>query len=458
MHADTSLPLASPLSRWERGGLVLLLVVVVFFGGIVELRSAFLKRPMTDLQVFLRAAWAVRTGNDIYTITDVNDWHYHYPPLFAILMVPLADAPAGIERTWMVPFAVTAGLWYLVSVTCLAWGVHTLARALEATALAPVFGDTPPRSRRWWALRILPVLACLSQIGGTLARGQVTLLLLALLCGMIAAAIRGHSFKAGLWLAGAICLKVIPVYLLVYPLWRRDGRWLFGCFVGLVIGLVMIPFAVFGPKQTLVYFEEWNQALLQPSLGTGTDQSRAKELLEATATDNQALLMIVHNALYLERATRPPRPDSAVRWVHAILAVLLTGLTLLAAGWKRSTDGPATVTVLGCLIVGMNLFSPVCHLHYFALSLPLIMGLIATDWTRTGSASLSHGTIACLVFHGVAITLPSIPGMYWPRELGLAMLGGLTLWLVGSYVMWKRPNSLGWCSIGLQPPKNTCPA
>ena len=50
---------------------------------------------MTDLQVYLRAAWAVRSGADLYTIIDDNQWHYHYPALFAILMTPLADPPAG---------------------------------------------------------------------------------------------------------------------------------------------------------------------------------------------------------------------------------------------------------------------------------------------------------------------------------------------------------------------------
>lgn len=434
MHPTSSLPSSvgsQPLSKWERLGLMVLLLITALFGGIVELRSAFLKRPMTDLQVFLRAAWAVRSGADLYTITDVNDWHYHYPPLFAILMVPLADAPAGVERTWMIPLAVSAGLWYVFSVICLAWGVHTLARALEETVLAPVIGVTSPGTRRWWALRVLPVLACLTQIGGSLARGQVTLLLLALLCAMIAAALRGRSFKAGCWLAGAICLKVIPAYLLIYPLWRREGRWLLGCLLGLLIGLVVIPGLVFGPRQTLIYFEEWNHALLQPSLGTGEDRSRAEELLEATATDNQSLLMIAHNSLHLDRATRPPRPDTSVRSFHVIFVAVFSLLTVLTLGWRRSADGAATVIVLGSLVVGMILFSPVCHLHYFALSVPLLMGLVAVDWMRTASSSVSGTTRACLIGYGMAITLPSIPGMYWPRELGLAMYGSFFIWLAG---------------------------
>src|SRR6185436_4029952 len=43
MHADTPLPTSPPtsppLSMWERGGLVFFLLIVVLFGGIVELRA-----------------------------------------------------------------------------------------------------------------------------------------------------------------------------------------------------------------------------------------------------------------------------------------------------------------------------------------------------------------------------------------------------------------------------------
>src|SRR5690349_17879964 len=81
----------APLERW---GLYAVFMTVLVFGGVVEFRSAFLRRHMTDLGVYLRAAWAVRSGEDLYDITDDNHWHYQYPPLFAILLVPLADPPS----------------------------------------------------------------------------------------------------------------------------------------------------------------------------------------------------------------------------------------------------------------------------------------------------------------------------------------------------------------------------
>src|SRR5262249_53476942 len=103
------------LANWEKVLLAALATVLVGFGVVVEIRAAFLHQRMTDLGVFLRAAWAVRAGEDLYAVTDDKGLHYHYPPLFAILLTPFADPPAGVQVTGQVPFRVTVALWYLFS-------------------------------------------------------------------------------------------------------------------------------------------------------------------------------------------------------------------------------------------------------------------------------------------------------------------------------------------------------
>src|SRR5207248_10948640 len=135
-------------------------------------------------------------------------------------------------------WAVSAAIWYVFNVLCLALAVHWLATALERTLAVPGLSDQPRGCRRWWALRVLPVLVCLVPVGHTLMRGQVNLQVLALLCGTAAASLRGRPFRAGLWLAGAICVKIIPAFLVLVPLWRRDARLLAGCALGLFLGLV----------------------------------------------------------------------------------------------------------------------------------------------------------------------------------------------------------------------------
>ena len=132
------------VTRWVG---VFALVAVLAFGVLVEVRSAFLKRHMTDLGVYLRTAWALRAGEDIYDIADDNGWHYQYPPLFAILMMPLADPLPGYDRAGMLPFGLSVALWYVFSLGCLVFAVHRLATALE---------EQSGGERRWWTLRVSP--------------------------------------------------------------------------------------------------------------------------------------------------------------------------------------------------------------------------------------------------------------------------------------------------------------
>lgn len=423
---------ARPLSRWQKHGLVLLAVATVAFGVVTEVRTALLEHRKGDLGVFLRAAWAIRAGSDVYDITDDNGFHYLYPPLFAILLTPLADAPAGAERIATLPYAASAGICYVLNLLCLLVAVHWLASALE--------GAGPLRrlqrgSRSWWGLRVLPILVCLPPIGHTLVRGQVNLLLLLLLSGTISAALRGRSGRAGLWLAGAICLKVIPAFLLVYPLWRRDRRMLAGCALGLVLGLVAIPAVVLEPARTADCYRAWTRVMLLPAFDQGEDRSRAKELMEMTATDSQSLLVVMHNTLHPNRFTRPRKAEFSTRAAALCVGGLLTALTLLAAGYRGRLDAASEVIFFGMLVLDMLLLSPVCHLHYFCLSLPLVAGLIAIRMQDQAGGTEMRWLPFLFAFNVIANTLPHFPGLEPVRDLGLAMYAALTLWLAGAAVL-----------------------
>jgi hypothetical protein len=324
---------------------------------------------------------------------------------------------------------------YVVSLLCLGLAVHLLAGALEATAaLAP----QPRGSRRWWALRVVPVLVCLVPIGHTLIRGQMNLLLLLLLCGSVAATVRGRRFQGGVWLAGAVCLKIFPAFLLLFPLWRRDGRFLLGCAAGLLVGLVLVPAAVFGPARAWYYYDELSEVLIRPALGGGTDQSRADELTSTVATDSQSLVATLHNTLHLDQRTRPRQASTVVRLVSGVVGTMLTLLALLAAGWKRTLDPVAVVLFFGALVLNMILLSPVCHLHYFCLTLPLLMGLLAGRWEKGGTLTMGGGLVSLFVFNTLANALPQFPGQELVRDAGLAMYATLLIWLVGLAVLRRR--------------------
>ncbi len=246
VKVDDALAMAS-----DRRMLAVLAIAFLLWGCVVELRSALQEPRKGDLTVYLRAAWAVRASVPLGDITDHHGWHYNYPPLFAILLTPLADPPAGQPVGPAVPYPVSVAIWYLISLGCLWGGVSTLAAALGPTWDAGVGRSPPTGSRVWWAARVAPIVLCMAPIGHSLMRGQVDSLLFLLLAGGAAATLKRRRFEAGIWIACAVCLKLIPAFLLLLPVWRRDIRGLVGATTGLVIGLLVIPMSVMGPDRTL---------------------------------------------------------------------------------------------------------------------------------------------------------------------------------------------------------------
>jgi hypothetical protein len=428
-------PFARP-SRWERAGLGLLLAFFVAWGVLVEVRGALLRRRMTDACCFFRAAWMVRTSGPLYDFAEENGWHYLYPPLFAVLLVPLADAPPGADRAGLLPYPVSVAAWYVLSVAFLALALHGLASALEGRSPDPRVRNLPRGCRRWWALRVLPLVACLGPVGHTLMRGQTNLLLLALLCGSAAAALRGRGWRAGLWLAGAVCLKVYPAFLLLFFAWRRDRRALAGCGLGMLAGLVLVPLAVFGPGRTAEYYEKHARTLLGPALGLGRDRTLGDEILDSINNDSQSVQSALHNSLHLDRYTRPAEPEAWVVWAARGLGVLMTLLTLAAAG-RRPDSGPAAVLFFGALVLVMLLLCPVCHTHYLCLLMPPVMGLLAVAWERRSDLRLGHALALLLVGNATAYVACNLPGLEVLRDLGVMVYPTFLLWLAGVVALWR---------------------
>jgi alpha-1,2-mannosyltransferase len=433
--------LTEPDSRLTRRQWVLvasLFATFLAFGAVVELRSAFLSRRMGDLGVYLRAGWAVRSGADLYTVTDDNDWHYNYPPLFAILMAPLADPPHGSEFSGAVPYPVAVAIFYALNLVLLFAGTHALASALESCSAFPAVRSQGRFGQRWWLLRAVPVLVCLPPIGHTLMRGQANIVLLALVCGFAAALLRGRRHLAGWFLAGAITLKIFPAYLLLYPLWRRDFRCLAGCGLGLAVGLVAVPVAALGPQRTMACYRSLADGLVLPALGQGGDHVRDDELIKATRNDSQSIQCVIHKTINLDPATRPEVVSAGARQAHRVLGVVLTLLTLMAAGWQRLDRGPGACLFVGALSFLMMALSPVCHTHYFALSLPLAMGLLAADRERRGSAVPGIVTVALLALNVAGNALPLFPPLEILKDTGAALYAGMLLWLAACMTLKRQ--------------------
>lgn len=394
---------------------------------------------MTDFGVYARAAWAVRVGADLYSITDSNQWHYIYPPTFAILMTPLADPPGASNGSNYLPFAVGVALWYAISVAILVIVVDRLANCVEdilPSRPGESLSDSMSKARSF-LLRFGSLAICLPHIGNTLARGQVGFLWLGLLAGFLIATVRRHSLKAGWFLAGAICLKVIPAYLLLVPIWRRDRRSIAGSALGLAVGLIALPVVTLGPLHTVETYRSFVNRVLAPGLGGGDDPTLAAELTDITSTRSQAPLCIAHHWTHWDKSRyeRPGQPDGFARCVHWIFAATITIAALAFDRGSNANKATRDFHLVANLMLAMILISPVCHMHYFLLTLPIVMLTIAKDRNLTGRLTFTTTTATALAFFVLASIATLMPEAQRLQDSGILPLATLclmvrTAWLV----------------------------
>jgi alpha-1,2-mannosyltransferase len=434
--------------RSRNFGVAAIVVVVLAFGAITEMRSAFLTHRHTDAGIYFRAAWAVQAGESLYEITDDNGWHYHYAPLLAILMVPFADPPPGEARGLFVPYPIAVAFWYALGAGALVWGVHRMARAVEGSTAVPALRSAP-FTRPWWMLRIVPCATCLAAIGETLGRGQPGTLVLLCVAGMIASLPRRRGGRAGLWLSAAICLKIFPVYLLLYPVVRRDWRCLAGCAVGLLIGLLVIPMATLGPARTTAAYEDFYRLVLRGAVTDAPDPSTVEEFYHERTGDVMSFRSVLFKTVHPDPDSRPPTLAAWYDWAQKLLGVAVT--LLMAAALRRPAPRhgragdaggpdsvPTTMLALGLMLVAVIPLVPVAQPHYYMLALVLVMGLMADEWERGGQPRLSRRLGAVLALYATANLLPYLPGLDTLMDHGLAMYAGLALWLVGLVALWRR--------------------
>src|ERR1700734_3301241 len=68
--------------------------------------------------------------------------------------------------------------WYFLTVALIFLSAHALACALERRCLKTPPPEGQVERRRWWLLRLLPLLVCASSLGTELSRGQMDVLML----------------------------------------------------------------------------------------------------------------------------------------------------------------------------------------------------------------------------------------------------------------------------------------
>jgi hypothetical protein len=158
---------------------------------------------MTDVTVYTQAALALSEGRDAYDpdVQNIRGWKYLYPPLFAILISPIARLPPE----WQ------AAAWFWISVL-LAWGCYVEMRWLLDMMRKARDKEEDPIPEAWFlwlglATAVWPLLNCLQ-------RGQVGVFLLYPLLAGLRLVLNENSRERWFW--GGVLL-MLPVVIKLTP-------------------------------------------------------------------------------------------------------------------------------------------------------------------------------------------------------------------------------------------------
>ena len=204
---------------------------------------------------------------------------------------------------------------------------------------------------------------------------------------------------------------------------------------------MILPVATLGPKRTVELYQLWGEVLAKPALGHGSDTSRAHELTGMSATDNQSLLVFIHNWRHhdLPRKARPPEAAPWERYaVYAIGTLMLAGIGV-AVGLRRR-DTPRELLLICGLLIGLAfVVSPIVHNFYYLVLLPLIAALVdygLAGGARRGTASMLRLTLIVFMTIDILARMPALGP--WLRDLGLPLLSLIALMIAGVRVLLEQ--------------------
>ena len=373
---------------------VAVLVLVVGLGVITVERAACLQKEHTDFTVYREAGRAVLNGTDIYKAQNSRGWRYIYPPPFSILMTPFAK----MSVFW------GALVWYIISVAL-------TASAVRMSAL--LVGGPRPFEKYALFLYALPIFLILGWFMSGVTRGQASIMMAWLIIAAVYWHFRGRDIMGASCLAGAILLKVFPVTLLAYFVWRKRWRFVAATFVALVVGGLVLPALVFGWRGNLAYLREWVDVVGKPSMARAEVREQSdlnEQLLDLGKLRNQSLAAVAYRL----------SNGGPARAVAAVMALIMAAVVVLAA---RRAQAGSELLIASAAIVWTLLISPVSWSHYSVVLLLPLTVLVAVARGDDDLVSRRLAVVALAVFGVVSLVTICIKSLEFYGLLCWATLG-----------------------------------
>lgn len=353
---------------------------------------------MIDLDVYVAAVRDLLAGHDIYaTRTPRWDLPFIYPPVAALLLVPVAFVPL--------------------------WVVHVLWAVLTVLAQRLILRRAGVRRSGAVAAANVALVCAFEPFRTTLGYGQVNTVLMALVVAdLLPWPRRPGWFPRGALIGLAASIKLTPLAFVVFAFLvgrRAVAAWGLGMLAALTaVGVVVLP------GESLVFARK---VLTGDLYG------------DPLYVGNQSVSAVVARL----GGTAPPVPQVAL--VAGGLAGLLA-LSVAVVWWRRSEH----VLAVGMVGVATCLASPLSWTHHYVWALLVGLAALSPGLSRVGRA-LALAWTGWVALCPVLVFLPYGRGAeaaYTTQQQIVANLGPalavlLCVWLLGEALLRHRDHPAG---------------
>jgi hypothetical protein len=332
--------------------LITLIASFVFLNGSL---ASTVSSSHIDFSINLTASHALRDGDNPYGVTTLaaraselgSPTGLVYGQLFTSYIQPPTSAMAVTPLT-VLPWRWATRAWLLVNHVFLVAAVYLTLTTVR------------PRLRLRWVLAgTAVIMALFSQLYGSFALGQVDAMQVFLLSLGLWGYVKRRDAVCGASIACAAAIKLIPGFLLLYFLWRRDYKvtaW--GAGVGLALLLLSLAYA--GPDTYKTYLTETVPALSKGS----THYSNAGFGAVIARAHTPSFYRGLPEMIYLDEVS------SSTFARLASFAVIFAGLAAIALVTRRRTTSQAP----------LRDFSSVLPQYYFVVAVGLLISSVTWEF------------------------------------------------------------------------------
>jgi hypothetical protein len=352
-----------------------------------------------DYPLWFWAGQQVLQGRDLYPSNPGGYFEFIYPPLSAILLA--IPSYFGKIPLYLFLSVVNVAAW---------WMTAQLSNAMTGSGRT-----TPP-----W-LFALPAFVTVSFVFDMFDLGQPNLILLVMMLFGFWLLQHKRPWTAGGMFALATAIKVFPVAVFPYLLWRRQWAAVAGMVVFLGILLLVVPAPVRGFQHNISELKTWYQGMV----GSSSEQGFGQRAEQNWSWVNQSIIAVTHRLTRpvnynQDNPAKPPQFMNVVdldfrtaNWV-VIAISLAIGLGFIAVMPPRSRiTRLSEAEELGILFCLMTVASPLARQYYFVwlfFPVTVLVHRAAFD-VRAG---VRTGTVTVLAVAGLLLCL-SLP--VFPKEL-----------------------------------------